>query len=73
MESLGLGQGGRGTDMKKPSILMGPSLDIHVSYLQVIWVTPPPWYKCLSFWLGGEDWRKVGIIDRGGLKCSACK
>ena len=41
MESLGLGQGG-GADMKKPSILMGPSLDIHVSYLQVIWVTPPP-------------------------------
>ena len=54
MESLGLGQGGGGrADMKKPSILMGPSLDIHVSYLQVIWVTPPPWYKCLSFWLGG--------------------
>ena len=66
MESLGLGQGGGVTDMKKPSILMGPSLDIHVSYLQVIWVTPPQWYKCLSFWLGG-------IIDRGGLKCSACK
>ena len=41
MESLGLGQGGV-ADMKKPSILMGPSLDIHVSYLQVIWVTPPP-------------------------------
>ena len=51
MESLGLGQGGGGvTDMNKPSILMGPSFDIHVSYLQVIWVTPP---KCLSFWLGG--------------------
>ena len=48
MESLGLGRGGGGggggggADMKKPSILMGPSLDIHVSYLQVIWVTPPP-------------------------------
>ena len=34
--------GGGEADMKKPSILMGPSLDIHVSYLQVIWVTPPP-------------------------------
>ena len=42
MESLGLGQGGGVTDMKKPSILMDPSLDIHVFYLQVIWVTPPP-------------------------------
>ena len=50
MESLGLGQGGGVTDMKKPSILMDPSLDIHVFYLQVIWVTPPLWYKCLCFW-----------------------
>ncbi len=24
-------------------------------------------------WRSPGDWRKVGIIDRGGLKCSACK